>query len=380
MWTAGEFYTVVAFPKGTHRFYPSAADAGYLLLYPCAYIGLWLLIRARARRFQRSLWLDGLIGATGVAAVGESLVVHYVLAHTGGSFSTVATNVAYPLLDVLLLAQVIAAMALSRWHPGGMWLFIGAGLAVFASADAAYAYTAALGHPYSIGIGPFWILAFVLIGFGAWHEDRGPVPRVRLEGLAVLSVPLTFALVATGLLAYGQTHHLPGVGAWLAVMTLVLVMIRTALTFRENLTLLDSRQASLTDELTGLPNRRRLNQHIRTLAEREGDSFFAGLLLVDLDGFKELNDTLGHHAGDLLLKSLGPRLAAVDELDLVARLGGDEFAIVVAGRSEADVLQAAADRLQTTLEIPFEFEDLSVHVRASIGGRCIRTMAAMRRS
>ena len=53
---------------------------------------------------------------------------------------------------------------------------------------------------------------------------------------------------------------------------------------------------------------------------------FAGLLLVDLNGFKELNDTLGHHAGDLLLKSLGPRLAAVDELDLVARLGGDEFA------------------------------------------------------
>ena len=303
-----------------------------------------------------------------MGAVGASLLVGFVLAHTGGSLSTVATNIAYPLADVLLLAQLVAAMALSRWRPGRAWLFIGAGLAIFAIADGAYAYTSATGPTYVLAIGPLWILAFVLIAVGAWQQDRPPERDVRLEGVAVLAAPLTFALLATALLAYGQTHHLPNAGAALAVTTLVLVMLRTALTFRENLALLDSRRASLTEELTGLPNRRRLNQQIRSLVRRAGESTLAGLLLVDLDGFKELNDTLGHHAGDVLLTSLGVRFAAIEELELVARLGGDEFAILVAGSAGPEVLRGAADKLHAALDSPFEFDDLSVHVRASIGG------------
>jgi diguanylate cyclase (GGDEF)-like protein len=249
-------------------------------------------------------------------------------------------------------------------------LFIGAGLAIFAIADSTYAYTSATGHTYVLAIGPLWILAFVLIAIGAWQEDRPPVRDVRLEGVAVLAAPLTFALLATALLAYGQTNHLPNAGAALAVATLVLVTLRTGLTFRENLALLDSRRASLTDELTGLPNRRRLNQQIRSMVGRAGECRLAGLLLVDLDGFKELNDTLGHHAGDLLLTSLGVRFAAIEGLELVARLGGDEFAILVAGNSGPEVLRSAADQLHAALDAPFEFDDLSVHVhvRASVGG------------
>ncbi|MGO9901831.1 MAG: putative bifunctional diguanylate cyclase/phosphodiesterase [Solirubrobacteraceae bacterium] len=367
-WMAGDVYRMIAFPPGSHRFFPSPADAGYLLLYPCVYVGLWQLIRARASRFQRSLWLDGLIGATGVAAVGVSLLVEFVRAHTGGSFSTVATNVAYPLADVLLLAQLVAAMALSGWRPGRMWLFIGAGLAIFSGADIAYAYTSAIGQTYVVAIGPFWFLGFVLIAVGAWQDDAAPASEMRLEGLAVLIVPLTFALVATALLAYGQAHRLPSTGAALAVITLLLVVTRTALTFRENMALVDSRRASLTDDLTGLPNRRRLNHRVRELVDAGGKSAFAGLLLIDLDGFKELNDTLGHHAGDVLLAGLGPRLGAVEGLDLLARLGGDEFAAIVDGGSESDVLRAAADRVHAALATPFDFDDLSINVRASIGG------------
>ncbi len=243
-----------------------------------------------------------------------------------------------------------------------------AGLATFSIADSTYAYTSATGHTYVLAIGPLWILAFVLIAIGAWQEDRPPVRDVRLEGVAVLAAPLTFALLATALLAYGQTNHLPNAGAALAVTTLVLVTLRTGLTFRENLALLDSRRASLTDELTGLPNRRRLNQQIRSMVGGAGESRLAGLLLVDLDGFKELNDTLGHHAGDLLLTSLGVRFAAIDGLELVARLGGDEFAILVSGSSGPEVLRSAADQLHAALDAPFEFDDLSVHVRASVGG------------
>ncbi|HXP38405.1 MAG TPA: hypothetical protein VN817_11630, partial [Solirubrobacteraceae bacterium] len=160
-WMAGDVYRLIAFPPGSHRFFPSPADAGYLLLYPCAYVGLWLLIRGRASSIRPSTWLDGLIGGCGVAAIGASFLVGFVLDHTGGSVSTVATNVAYPLADVLLLAQLVAAMSLSGWRPGRTLLLIAAGVTVFAMADSAYAYTSAIGETYVVAIGPLWILAFV---------------------------------------------------------------------------------------------------------------------------------------------------------------------------------------------------------------------------
>jgi diguanylate cyclase len=369
-WTSGDVYRQIAFPAGAHRYFPSLADAGYLLLYPCAYVGLWLLVRARLGRFRRSLWLDGLIGAAGVAALGVSVVIHFVLVHTGGRPSTVATNLAYPLADVVLLAQLFAAMAMAGWRPGRSWLLIGSGLGIFATADAAYAYTAATGDTYVVAIGPLWIIAFVLIAIGAWQDDepRGSTRHRQREGKGIMVAPTLFALIATALLAFGQRHHLPAAGYGFAVFTLLLVMFRTALTFRENIALLDSRRASLTDELTGLPNRRRLYQRLGELVAGGSIDTFAGLLLVDLDGFKELNDTLGHHAGDTLLAGLGPRLSGLGGLDLVARLGGDEFAAIVRGEASAEVLSAAARRLHSALEQPFEFDDLTVHVGASIGG------------
>jgi diguanylate cyclase len=373
-WTAGDIYRLFAFPPGSHRYFPSFADAGYLLLYPCAFVGLWLLIRSRASRFQRGLWLDGLIGAAGVGALGAWLAA-FVLAHTDGHFSTVATNVAYPLADMLLIAQLVAAMALSGWRLGRKWQLIAAGLMIFAVADAAYGYTSAVGDTYVVAIGPLWIIAFVLLAVAAWQREGGSqLPTMRLDGARALAVPLAFALLATALLTYGQRHALPTAGIGLAAITLLLVILRTALTFRENLALLDSHRASLTDELTDLPNRRRLNARIaELLAPATGSGApLAGLLLIDLDRFKELNDTLGHHAGDLLLRGVGERLASLDGLDLVARLGGDEFAILVTGEPQRERVAAAAASLHGALEHPFEVDGLDMHVRASIGGALYR--------
>jgi diguanylate cyclase (GGDEF)-like protein len=372
-WLSGDIYRAFTFPPGTHRFFPSPADAGYLLMYPFAYAGLWLLLKSRASRFQRSLWLDGLIGATGVGAVGAALLIPFVLAHSTGDVSTVATNVAYPLGDLLLIAQLVMSMALSRGRVGRGYLFLGAGLTMFAGADAAYAYYSATGHTYVVAIGVLWVLAFVLVAIGAWQDDAPVVPGVHFRGGTVLAVPVLFALVAIGLLAYGQIHVLSHGGAALALTTLLLVMLRTALTFRENLALLDSRRASLTDELTGLPNRRRLGQRLTEMTvgpigAQAADPGLAGMVLVDLDGFKELNDTLGHHAGDVLLAELGPRLSSLEGIDLLARLGGDEFAGLITGRADPGLVREAAARLHTALETPFEFDDLTIHVRASIGG------------
>ena len=365
-WTAGDVFRMIAFPGGAHRYFPSPADAGYLLLYPCLYVGLGLLLRARVASFRRSLWLDGLIGAAGMSAIGVSLAVRFVMTHVGGDTATVATNVAYPLLDTLLLAQLVAGMAMTGWRLGREWLLLLCGLAIFATGDATYAYTSASGTTYSTLIGALWVIGFVVVAVAA-RTSAPAAERLHLDGRAVMAVPAGFALLSIGLLAYGRSHPISSVGADLAIVTLLLGMARTALSFRENTALLESHRASLTDELTGLPNRRRLNRHLATLGASPRPDF-AGLLLIDLDGFKELNDTLGHHAGDILLAELGPRLAAVGGLQLVARLGGDEFAVVVAGAPAAETLNRAADRLHRTLQRPFMLEDLTIHVGASIGG------------
>jgi len=127
------------------------------------------------------------------------------------------------------------------------------------------------------------------------------------------------------------------------------------------------RQA-LHDPLTGLPNRElfadRVGQAIRN-ADRELRP--AVLLLLDLDRFKEVNDTLGHHHGDLLLIQVGQRLAgALREADTVARLGGDEFAVLLPGAT-AEGAGAVADKLRVALQQPLSIDGITLDLDASIG-------------
>jgi diguanylate cyclase (GGDEF)-like protein len=131
----------------------------------------------------------------------------------------------------------------------------------------------------------------------------------------------------------------------------------------------DSTHQALHDALTGLPNRTllrdRTDQAIRQ-ADRELVS--VALLLLDLERFKEVNDTLGHHYGDQLLLQVGQRLqATLREVDTVARLGGDEFAVLLPRIETGDGAVAVATKLQAALQEPFELEGLSLEVEASIG-------------
>ncbi len=128
------------------------------------------------------------------------------------------------------------------------------------------------------------------------------------------------------------------------------------------------RQA-LHDGLTGLPNRTllrdRTGQAIRA-ADRE--LLPAALLLIDLDRFKEVNDTLGHHYGDQLLIHVGERLqGALREVDTVARLGGDEFAVLLPRIATGDGAVAVANKLRAVLEESFVLEGLTLDVEASVG-------------
>ncbi len=120
------------------------------------------------------------------------------------------------------------------------------------------------------------------------------------------------------------------------------------------------------DHLTELPNRRWFMEEVGSAIESAALQA-GGLLLVDLDGFKEVNDTLGHHHGDLVLQELGPRLrAAFRSEDMVARLGGDEFAVFMPG-ADISAAQAAVQRLQDALHNPVDVDGINIALAASIG-------------
>jgi diguanylate cyclase (GGDEF)-like protein len=129
-------------------------------------------------------------------------------------------------------------------------------------------------------------------------------------------------------------------------------------------------RVATTDELTGLANRERFRSHLdqRITAAKDTDEQFA-VMLLDLDRFKEVNDTLGHHFGDELLRDLGPRLAeAVGPDGLVARLGGDEFAVLPAeATGDADELEAIARRLIRCVQQPVTVDEMTLEVGVSIG-------------
>jgi diguanylate cyclase (GGDEF)-like protein len=151
---------------------------------------------------------------------------------------------------------------------------------------------------------------------------------------------------------------------WLGVMRLVLsASRRLRAQSRENWMLASH------DPLTGLPNRTLLEEQLSQalkISERSGGH--VGLLLFDLDHFKEVNDTLGHACGDLLLQQIGPRLTSVlREGDFVARLGGDEFVIVLPRLKRSDEATAAATRLLEALSEPFHLDSVTLDVDASIG-------------
>ena len=122
------------------------------------------------------------------------------------------------------------------------------------------------------------------------------------------------------------------------------------------------------DGLTGLPNRTRLQASLATeLARSKREDRPFGLLLIDLDHFKEVNDTLGHHVGDQLLVHFAERLTnSVRPTDHLARLGGDEFAVIVPDADEPAVL-AVAERIRASLVNPIALEGMLLEIEASIG-------------
>ncbi|HEX5027752.1 MAG TPA: diguanylate cyclase [Gaiellaceae bacterium] len=324
-WTFGEIWYAVFEPET----YPSMADVGFIAFYVLLYVGVVLLLRERAREIGGMLWLDGAIAATAAAAMGAALLVDLVLESTEGSRSTVVTNLAYPIGDILLLSAVFGVFSLTGWRPGPRWLVLGLGILATTAADAIYLVQSANGT-YVAGtwIDILWPTAMLLVASAAWLPDRTR-EGLEIQGRPLLAVPAVAAVLATGILVYDHYLRFNAAAIVLAGATLALVVARLAVTFRENRRLFElTRAEATTDALTGLANRRQLLVDLdrRLAAEPVPPTL---LMLFDLDGFKGYNDTFGHPAGDALLARLGTKLATVPgRTGTVYRLGGDEFCLV----------------------------------------------------
>ncbi|MGB0563532.1 MAG: CHASE2 domain-containing protein [Spirulinaceae cyanobacterium] len=129
------------------------------------------------------------------------------------------------------------------------------------------------------------------------------------------------------------------------------------------------RELAYSDSLTGLANRKSFYESLRsTLAWAKENQQLVGLLYLDLDGFKEVNDSLGHNLGDLLLKAVAGRTTnCLRESDIVARLGGDEFTVILPGIKQPEDVAIVAQKIIATLTQPFMLNDQSVQITVSIG-------------
>jgi diguanylate cyclase (GGDEF)-like protein len=369
MWTAAQLIWVLAYRDMPAPPYPSVSDGLWLGCYPLYYVALTLLLRDRVRGLPASMWLDGLIGALALASFVAALLFTPLRATAGGDAATVATTLAYPIGDAVMLALIAAAFVICGGRPGRAWTVLALGMSFNVAADWAYLLQAAAGS-YQEGtlLDGIWVAAFLCLAAAAWQPARAARPA-RLDGGAALAAPLTLGAAVLGLLAYDGMRDTNLVAYGLAIAALAGLLVRLALTVRENHALHATRRQALTDELTGLANRRHLLARLeRDLADRRATERQLALLLLDLDRFKEVNDTLGHHVGDRLLEELAVRLRhELRDGDLIARLGGDEFAVLLRPGSDEAAAARVAGRLLAALERDIVLDGVSIQVDGSIG-------------
>jgi len=189
-WSAAEVYWPLALADLDSPPYPSLADAGWLVIYPTSYAAVLLLTRSARARVPAATWLDGAIAATGASALAAALLFEPILAAaTEGDAIVIATNMAYPVGDLVLLALVAGAFGLDGWRPDRRWVLLGAGLAASAVADSWYLATLAKGtYSEASVLNALWPAAALLMAAAAWQPGRRR--SASRGGWRLISVPV----------------------------------------------------------------------------------------------------------------------------------------------------------------------------------------------
>src|SRR5579862_379226 len=349
-WAAGDVYWQLNLAQMSSPPVPSWADAGYLCFCPLTFIGILALIRGRSTGAPKVLVADALSAALAVGAVSAAVVIQPVLAHAQGGTLAVATNLAYPIVDILLLGLIVGATALRRWRLQRTWVLLGLSVISFWIADSLYLITVADNtYQLSAWFNPLWYASPVIAAWAAWLPRSAAEQQAsKREGIRGIVLSLGFACVALATLVWSSFASVGAIAVVLATLSLLVIMARLLLTWRENAALLRaSQEEALTDALTGLANRRALAVELeRRMAMGEERPPYV-LALFDLDGFKHYNDTFGHPTGDALLQRLGRNLESqLGGRGTAYRMGGDEFCALIDVLDSSDAtLKAVAAAL-----------------------------------
>jgi diguanylate cyclase (GGDEF)-like protein len=333
-------------------------DICYTAFYPLVFLGI---IRALAvtKKISALEILDTAIIALGTSSLIASLLLRpALLAFTGPKYE-VFLSILYPIGDLILVAATLSLVVLQHRNLRSLTMF--AGVAIFAITDLLFLLLSATsGYEFAALTDDGWLLGLALIASALWfHGGETEIKEPHINTWATTSS----LILSASILAYGamRANYFPIFVLVLAFVTISLAFIRMAIALRDAKLISDDREHARTDELTGLPNRRRFISELELLRRRNGT-----LLLLDLDGFKAVNDNYGHEIGDQLLKQITTRFNRVlAEGILLARLGGDEFGVIVYG--ERNIGNDVALALRATCTYPFTLSVGDVKVGVSIG-------------
>ena len=370
---------------------PSIADPFHLALYPLLIAGLLLLMRERNRARDRAALIDALIITVALASLAWVYLMAPYAEDSALSLPTKLTSIAYPVMDILILAVVARAAAASgqRREPAFTLLFFGT--VALLLTDALHGWRLLHGGYHTGGLlDGGWATFYALLGAAALHpslrlapapapEPDGRLTRARLALLTCASLTALLLIVARE--ALGDPFDIYVLIAASGIM-FALVIARMAgivrrneeVTRREAALRAEALQAKLDhqafhDTLTGLPNRALFRNRLEhALAGRRRGHLPVAVLFLDVDDFKNINDSLGHAVGDEVLLEVARRLQdCMRPVDTIARLGGDEFAILIHDAESELHSVEIAQRVKAALELPIALADREVTVAASVG-------------
>ena len=333
------------------------SNIAYLLFYPVAIIGISRLI-SPSRKFSLLEIFDSSIFGLGLSTLGAALVVKPLLPHFDGDLASSFFAVSYPIAD-LVLASITLSMVATQGLSKASTL-LACGVLVFTATDFLYLWLTIQGT-YSFGavVDDGWLVGLLLISESLWHQSTDASNE---RGINPILIALSIFLGATVLAGIAlKPGYFPNFVIFPAIITLLLAFIRMTIALRAAKNIGHERILARTDELTGLPNRRRLISEIENFVAKDG-----ALLLLDLDGFKPVNDMHGHETGDKVLQQVALRFSrALPSSALLARLGGDEFGVLYEGSHESAMEVALA--LRATLSYPFRVNSDDILIDVSIG-------------
>ncbi|BCJ49330.1 hypothetical protein Asp14428_08050 [Actinoplanes sp. NBRC 14428] len=351
--------------------YPSPADGFYLSAYPMLLIGLVLLVRRTAARDRAGL-VDAAIVAVGLGLVFWVFVIEPIAADATVSPLERVISVAYPAADAMLLA-VLARLFFSAAQSTPSIRMLGLAVVLLLVGDVGFSVLSLYSDAGTTGFDAAFLLSYVVWAAAALHpsmrtagasadgppEGRISAARIALPAVSALLAPAALLVPAIG----GNSGDRAAIAVG-AVVLFLLVLLRMA-GFMDQVKR-QSRQLedlAMHDDLTRLANRRRFERALGTALSGGRPH----VVLLDLDGFRAVNDQLGHSVGDELLVAVARRLVAVAGREtLVARMGGDEFALLLTDPAPGAALDLAR-RLTAALQEPLRSGGHELLVSAGIG-------------